>query len=65
MRRISWLDGALLWVLCFGVWPLADPGHSGDTALSAIDLMLHFFTLVWLSCRWRLRVERRVWGDAT
>lgn len=34
-----WLD---LWLFLFGIWPLADPGHSlGDGLLVWLDYGLH------------------------
>jgi hypothetical protein len=37
------LTALLWWLMLFGVWPLADPGHSlGDGPLVWLDLALHF-----------------------
>jgi hypothetical protein len=31
-----------VWLAMFGLWPLADPGHSGWNLLVIIDLSVHF-----------------------
>lgn len=48
----------LWWLLLFGVWPLADPGHSDlSSALVWLDLGLHGTAAVLLLNR---EIERRV-----
>lgn len=54
MTRLDWL---LLWVLAVGVWPFADPGHSGATPLSVLDVLLHALAGALLLAR---ALERRV-----
>lgn len=45
------------WLALFGVWPVADPGHSvGDGPLVAVDLLLHVYGAV---LAWRLLRHRR------
>ena len=40
------------WFLLMGVWPFADPGHSGDTPASTLDLALHVAAAGFLVYRW-------------
>jgi hypothetical protein len=35
------LKVAAWWLLVMGAWPLADPGHAGDTPASTLDIALH------------------------
>jgi hypothetical protein len=30
-----------LWLAVFGVWPLDNPGHNGDSLMSIADIALH------------------------
>lgn len=53
------VDWIALWVFVVGVWPLADPGHGGDSLLSLIDIALHVAALLVLVARWRVVVVRR------
>ena len=53
------LDYILIWLLCFGVWPIFDPGHDADTIGSVLDIGIHFVALAWLLSRWRVLVVRR------
>lgn len=52
------MTALLWWLLLFGVWPLADPGHSDlGSPLVWFDLALHF------GAGWMLldrEIERRV-----
>lgn len=51
------------WLLLFGMWPLADPGHSlGDGPLVVADLLLHGIGLG-IVLRWRR--HRAVEGERT
>lgn len=51
---MSGLDSIALWVLAFGVWPFADPGHGGDSLLSVLDIALHAAAAVVLISRWKV-----------
>lgn len=51
------IDLVALWVALFGMWPFADPGHSFDTALSVVDVVLHWVAFGVLAWRWK--IERR------
>ena len=63
IRRIDPLVVVAGWLVLFGVWPLADPKHTGDTPASMLDLALHiagvaFFVLrAWV--RWQAAPERQ------
>lgn len=56
-RAVWWVDPPALWLALFGVWPIADPGHSGSTIWSAFDIGLHVVGAAVFLFRWRL--ERR------
>lgn len=46
------------WCFAFGVWPLADPGHSGTSLLTIIDIALHFAGGYYLATQmWRLTIK--------
>lgn len=53
------IDVVLVWLLLFGVWPLADPGHDLSTFGSVVDVAVHFAAGFGLGLRWT--IERRVW----
>lgn len=36
------------WVVVFGLWPLADPDHSGTSLLTVVDIALHYAATVYL-----------------
>ena len=47
---------AAIWLMLFGVWPLADPGHADGTPAAVLDLALHalsagFIVHYWLTVR--------------
>lgn len=48
------IDVIAIWVLCFGVWPLADPGHDADTVASVLDIAVHSMAAAVLALRWRV-----------
>lgn len=54
------IDVLLIWVMYFGMFPLAAPGHDVSSLLAVIDIALHFGALLWLCWRWRISIERRV-----
>lgn len=60
MRRTTIYDIVLLWLLFFGVWPFADPGHAADTIGSAIDIGIHAVALLLLLMRWQIVIVRRI-----
>lgn len=61
--RPSLIDWIALWIFAFGIWPLADPGHHGDTALSLLDLALHAAALGMLISRWKWQLVPRGAGS--
>lgn len=48
------IDIGAVWLLLMGVYPFADPGHSADTILSALDLGIHLGAALLLLRRWKL-----------
>jgi len=54
MAGVTAVDWIAIWLFTFGVWPLADPGHSGDTLLSVLDIAIHIAAAVTLCMRWKL-----------
>ena len=48
------IDVVLVWVVGFGVWPFADPGHDMDTVGSVLDVGVHILAAGLLSARWRV-----------
>ena len=41
-----------IWFLLMGVWPLADPGHRGDSPASVLDIALHIGAGIFLIHWW-------------
>jgi hypothetical protein len=52
--RTRLYDLCLLWALCLGLWPFADPGHKFDTIASGIDVTVHLAAWYILWGRWKL-----------
>ena len=52
MTRVDPMVAAAAWLLLMGVWPFADPGHSGDSPASLLDIALHVGALVFLIHWW-------------
>ncbi len=50
-----------LWLVVFGVWPLADPGH-GLSLLGIVDIGLHLAG-VWGVWGWLRRNRHRTFTD--
>lgn len=48
------IDLLAIWLLLFGVWPLADPGHWPLTPLTIIDLAAHLAGASEIVSRWAL-----------
>jgi hypothetical protein len=52
MKKVP--DFVWLWIGCFGVWPLADPGHEWNSLASQLDLVIHVIGWVVLATRYRV-----------
>lgn len=50
----TWVDWVALYVFMFGVWPLANPSHHGDSLMSLLDLALHAGAAIVLLARWKM-----------
>lgn len=62
MRRPDPLVALAIWLMLFGVWPLADPGHHADSPASTLDLALHALAALFLAHRWLMKVDEDAWG---
>jgi hypothetical protein len=52
-------DWVAVYLVLFGLWPLADPGHHADSLLSVADLLIHLIAAIVLLSRWKVSLARR------
>jgi hypothetical protein len=55
---MKWIDWLALWVLLFGIYPLAHPDHHDGSLMAWLDIALHIGAATVLMSRWK--IARRV-----
>lgn len=53
-RKATVTDWLALWFFLVGFWPFMDPGHSGHSFTSKLDLLTHLAAAIILVFRWRI-----------